>query len=595
MKPQPYRLTFAPSPSLKPDVNAVLARQFQNADQMFEILFRSAGEGVTVAPLVVQPSVNGFLSYKFSTATTAPPTNSQVRFDAAYPYSAVTKVFVNDSTSEGVDMHNALMLQTSGTTLYVQADTDHTKFARFVTTGAPIGHSGYVEFPVSWVTDGGSALGTGALAVQVGFIGGGGGGVGPPGPPGPPGPTGPPGPAPTGTGYAHVTGSVLDPAVPSIPQADVTGLTAALAGKASTTHHVTHEPGGSDALTALDAGILTTGILPDARLSANIAHRDQSNAFAQGNTMLAPAALSFSDMSQPLDLKTFRVITSGQKLFVVAVDDSGVILTTAFTIGRDGFVQAITPAAGDNSTKIATTAFVRGSTLANVVLSTVTGAQPAFVPGTAAYTIINWNGAADAIFAGLAGGVKGQIVTFNNRSTTTVAYFTFNDPSAAAGNRLLPIVQSGPTPIAQGGFITFAYDGNFWNLIGHEQGVWITQPFSAANFTASGPMTWTVAAINVTAQSYKIVGNTLHYILNVSSTTIGGTADIELRAATPYVAAITNSTPAQVLSPGLPSTLSVGGPVAAQTYLRFFSNLNGAAWGLGNTAIARGAWEFPVN
>jgi Collagen triple helix repeat (20 copies) len=35
-------------------------------------------------------------------------------------------------------------------------------------------------------------------------------------------------------------------------------------------HHATHEPGGTDALTALSASILTTGTLPDARLSANV-------------------------------------------------------------------------------------------------------------------------------------------------------------------------------------------------------------------------------------------------------------------------------------------------------------------------------------
>jgi hypothetical protein len=35
-------------------------------------------------------------------------------------------------------------------------------------------------------------------------------------------------------------------------------------------HRVTHEPGGADALTVLDAGILTQGALPDARLSINV-------------------------------------------------------------------------------------------------------------------------------------------------------------------------------------------------------------------------------------------------------------------------------------------------------------------------------------
>ena len=64
------------------------------------------------------------------------------------------------------------------------------------------------------------------------------GATGPQGPQGATGPqgttgvTGPAGPAPTGTGYVHVTASVLDAAMASIPQADVSGLSASLALKA---------------------------------------------------------------------------------------------------------------------------------------------------------------------------------------------------------------------------------------------------------------------------------------------------------------------------------------------------------------------------
>ena len=66
-----------------------------------------------------------------------------------------------------------------------------------------------------------------------------------------------------------------------------TSATSACAGNDSrltntrtpTAHKTTHEPGGSDALTALSASILTTGTLPDARLSANVARRDQDNTF----------------------------------------------------------------------------------------------------------------------------------------------------------------------------------------------------------------------------------------------------------------------------------------------------------------------------
>lgn len=54
-------------------------------------------------------------------------------------------------------------------------------------------------------------------------------------------------------------------------------------------HHTTHEPGGADAIAALDASVLTTGILPAARLPANVGLLDRTpqtwtgaNAFTLG-------------------------------------------------------------------------------------------------------------------------------------------------------------------------------------------------------------------------------------------------------------------------------------------------------------------------
>lgn len=43
-----------------------------------------------------------------------------------------------------------------------------------------------------------------------------------------------------------------------------------LVGSGVAAHHATHEPGGSDAIAALNASVLTSGTLPDARLSANV-------------------------------------------------------------------------------------------------------------------------------------------------------------------------------------------------------------------------------------------------------------------------------------------------------------------------------------
>jgi hypothetical protein len=212
-------------------------------------------------------------------------------------------------------------------------------------------------------------------------------------------------------------------------------------------------------------------------------------------------------------------------------------------------------------------------------------------------TTIQWNGASDVTIGGIVGGKAGYIVNFASEGGGSVAYFVNASGSASAGNVLNNIVQSGNTPVAVGGYITYFHDGASWHLISHEQGAPITVPFNAGNFTASGAMTWTVGAGNVTDQSYRVSGQWLIYSVNVSSTTIGGVVDVELRIALPlaFTCSGTNSTPCQVLNPGLASVLSVGGPVATQSYIRFFSNLNGAVWNVGNTAIVRGEFTFPIN
>src|SRR5580765_4417098 len=50
-------------------------------------------------------------------------------------------------------------------------------------------------------------------------------------------------------------------------------------GGAPAAHHATHETGGSDAIAALSGAVLTSGTLPDARLSANVPLLNASNVF----------------------------------------------------------------------------------------------------------------------------------------------------------------------------------------------------------------------------------------------------------------------------------------------------------------------------
>lgn|SRR5262245_9370564 len=123
--------------------------QFQNA----------RGKTLDVKELLVNgvPASGGAgatLAYDYSTALTAPPTSNQIRFNAAHPYTAVTKVWLTTRTTNGVDAYWTLMLVKSGTAVVVQDKGDHTLFGRFTVTGAPIDQGTYVEVPVSWVANG---------------------------------------------------------------------------------------------------------------------------------------------------------------------------------------------------------------------------------------------------------------------------------------------------------------------------------------------------------------------------------------------------------------------------------------------------------
>jgi hypothetical protein len=64
-------------------------------------------------------------------------------------------------------------------------------------------------------------------------------------------------------------------------------------------HAHTHDTGGDDPITALDADVLTTGLLDDARLSPNVPRLDQANVFTQPTTFDVITAAGLS--TTPLD------------------------------------------------------------------------------------------------------------------------------------------------------------------------------------------------------------------------------------------------------------------------------------------------------
>lgn len=168
------------------------------------------------------------------------------------------------------------------------------------------------------------------------------------------------------------------------------------------------------------------------------------------------------------------------------------------------------------------------------VTSAVTGALNDYNPGLGKFTVEHWSGAADAAFTGLRGGAAGHVYFFKNTGTH-IGTFTHQSGASTAGNKFAHPVTSAPLPVAQGGSIGYAHDGASWQLIAHQQGVAIAPAFSAAVFSGSGAMTWTVDPGDVQGFTYSIDGlkGIITVFCAVTATSVGGVLDTQLRVAIP--------------------------------------------------------------
>lgn len=102
-------------------------------------------------------------------------------------------------------------------------------------------------------------------------------------------------------------------------------------------------------------------------------------------------------------------------------------------------------------------------------------------------------------------------------------------------------------------------------------GAWTSPTFDAGVFTASGSMTWTVAAGDVSAYCYTLTGDTMTISFSVATSTVAGTLSNELRITVPLSKTISlnHLTVARVIDNGV----LVDGIVSAAnglTYLRVF-------------------------
>lgn len=163
------------------------------------------------------------------------------------------------------------------------------------------------------------------------------------------------------------------------------------------------------------------------------------------------------------------------------------------------------------------------------VTTNAVGVQNDFNPGIVGDTIIRCGNPSLLTITGLATSAAktpGQRVRFLAiGSQIDLCYY---DSRSLTANRLVNYASSAPTSLAPGTTPTRAYaeyqwsspDGQ-WILREHEQGAWITPPYSAANFLTGG---WTVEASDVSYNAYRLSGRTLTTNIYLTGTSLSAPA-----------------------------------------------------------------------
>jgi hypothetical protein len=194
----------------------------------------------------------------------------------------------------------------------------------------------------------------------------------------------------------------------------------------------------------------------------------------------------------------------------------------------------------------------------------------------------------------------GDCVFIDNIGTSTeVTSCEHQNSNSTATNRIMCPSTSGQI-IGIGGRMLLMYDAvsGRWleNVV--EPGKAITPAYAAGDYTASGSMTWTVEAGDVTTFGYLQIGKKVYFSVALSNTTVGGTASTQLRIALPsrFTIASSDSFPAVAFdNSGALSTSRARSSVGAN-YL-ILELLSGANWALStnNSSVYVSGSGFEVN
>jgi hypothetical protein len=224
---------------------------------------------------------------------------------------------------------------------------------------------------------------------------------------------------------------------------------------------------------------------------------------------------------------------------------------------------------------------------------TLTGLQHDVPVAPGLVTFLSCNNTAPLTIDGFAGGTPGQILILRAGSAAPVYLNTGGGGSGSqTQNQLSNWLYSGPTPLASvSGTATYIYSGANWVLIAHEQGQWLSVPYSAANFVSQdgsgNPLgTWTVTAGNVTAQQYYLRGTTLLMTATIAGSTVAGSPIYLVMGGWPYSWSAGPFPAPAVRSPGaVQYGIAVVSAQSAQNYLRIARD-DVAAWASGTTGVS---------
>ena len=217
---------------------------------------------------------------------------------------------------------------------------------------------------------------------------------------------------------------------------------------------------------------------------------------------------------------------------------------------------------------------------ANVVTTTLTGTQHNLPCGVASLiTLVKCQNSGELTLTSVAfttppregdalhivGGGAGIINLAHNHASGTVKFWNN--------------ARSAHTPIAAGGTATYIFNAGYWILHTHEQGAWITPPFSAADYSGG----WSgLPAGAILEAKYRLNGRTLLWSLYVfNAYNAGGAVSRKVMGGF-----ISTGTPVGMCSAS-EATVAVSGFYQGNaSVITFYKNINAGGFAVGTFILA---------